>query len=346
MFFPSYSVLDVCMKFWEATEPDGKLSIMDRIRRIKQTVVETRGSTEFNALVDDFAAKLKDERYKGAVFFAVCRGKVSEGLDFSDAQGRAVVVTGLPYPSLTDAKVDQKKKYLDSAPRQQGIKRLSGTEWYTQQALRAINQAIGRVIRHRQDFGAILLCDERFAQPNIKTALSLWIRPQLQTCATFGKACAGLSAFFKSCRTAGLEEAAAERKVEKEKKQKTLLEKKNEWRNRTVIRKSSSSSSSNSSSSERRTLPTVSEDLAESYAALQGGLGGQPAPVPAPPKAALGEPAERKGLLNLLESSQKQLQVAAAPAPQKAPFASDDGVRVYAAKLSLSERLAQSSAAS
>ena len=39
---------------------------------------------------------------------------------------------------------------------------LTGEEWYTQQASRAVNQAVGRVIRHRHDFGAIIFCDERF----------------------------------------------------------------------------------------------------------------------------------------------------------------------------------------
>ena len=39
------------------------------------------------------------------MFFAVCRGKVSEGLDFADNNGRAVVVTGLPYPNVQDAKI-------------------------------------------------------------------------------------------------------------------------------------------------------------------------------------------------------------------------------------------------
>ena len=40
--------------------------------------------------------------------------------------------------------------------------RLSGQEWYSQQATRAVNQAMGRVIRHRHDYGAIILADERF----------------------------------------------------------------------------------------------------------------------------------------------------------------------------------------
>lgn len=38
---------------------------------------------------------------------------------------------------------------------------LSGQEWYRQQASRAVNQAIGRVIRHKDDYGAIVLCDNR-----------------------------------------------------------------------------------------------------------------------------------------------------------------------------------------
>lgn len=39
---------------------------------------------------------------------------------------------------------------------------LTGEEWYTQQASRAVNQAVGRVIRHRHDYGAIIFCDERW----------------------------------------------------------------------------------------------------------------------------------------------------------------------------------------
>ena len=31
--------------------------------------------------------------------------KVSEGLDFADANGRAVIITGIPYPPKVDPKV-------------------------------------------------------------------------------------------------------------------------------------------------------------------------------------------------------------------------------------------------
>lgn len=42
----------------------------------------------------------------------VCRGKVSEGLDFSDKAARCVIMVGIPYPQMTDPKVILKKDYL------------------------------------------------------------------------------------------------------------------------------------------------------------------------------------------------------------------------------------------
>jgi regulator of telomere elongation helicase 1 len=59
-----------------------------------------------------------------------------------------------------------KMEFLDDNARARGQvvhgqKALSGDQWYVQLATRAVNQAVGRVIRHRNDYGAIILCDER-----------------------------------------------------------------------------------------------------------------------------------------------------------------------------------------
>jgi Rad3-related DNA helicase len=43
----------------------------------------------------------------------VCRGRISEGLDFSDNAARCVVIVGIPYPQVGDARVVLKKDYLD-----------------------------------------------------------------------------------------------------------------------------------------------------------------------------------------------------------------------------------------
>ena len=66
---------------------------------------------------------------------------------------------------MKDPKVELKRQFLDEREKELakiGVKGLSGNNWYSQQAARAVNQAIGRVIRHRNDFGAIFLCDERY----------------------------------------------------------------------------------------------------------------------------------------------------------------------------------------
>ena len=41
----------------------------------------------------------------GALFMAVCRGKVSEGLDFADNNARAVICVGIPFPNVRDSLV-------------------------------------------------------------------------------------------------------------------------------------------------------------------------------------------------------------------------------------------------
>lgn len=96
--------------------------------------------------------------------FAVCRGKISEGLDFSDGAARSVILVGIPYPMVVDPRTILKRHYLDkqNSERKTG---LSGQSWYCQQATRATNQAIGRVIRHKDDYGNIVLVDSRFALP-------------------------------------------------------------------------------------------------------------------------------------------------------------------------------------
>lgn len=68
---------------------------------------------------------------------------------------------------------------------------------YVQQGLRAVNQAMGRVIRHRWDYGAVLLADERFgSQQNLRN-MSRWLRDQVVTHGNFGSAIGSLTKFFK-----------------------------------------------------------------------------------------------------------------------------------------------------
>ena len=112
----------------------------------------------------------------GALFLAVCRGKVSEGLDFMDNNARAVICLGIPFPNWKEPAVELKMKYNDKR-RNKDKNILQGREWYEIQAFRALNQALGRCIRHRKDWGAILMVDDRFAKnQRYMNSLSRWVR--------------------------------------------------------------------------------------------------------------------------------------------------------------------------
>ncbi|XP_074285300.1 regulator of telomere elongation helicase 1 homolog isoform X2 [Silene latifolia] len=202
VFFASYYVMEQCISCWKDNSnrsASSQLTIWARICKFKQPVIEPRQSALFSSSIEDFNSKLKDPSTSGAVFFAVCRGKVSEGLDFADQYGRAVIITGLPFATRTDPKVRLKREFLDESARNKTLshKPLTGEEWYDQQASRAVNQAVGRVIRHRHDYGAIILCDERFATSHRQAQVSRWIQPHIKCYSKFGDVVYSLTRFFR-----------------------------------------------------------------------------------------------------------------------------------------------------
>ena len=133
----------------------------------------------------------------GGLFLAVCRGKVSEGIDFADDNARAVVMVGIPFPSAVDLKVKLKKTY-NNEKAQSNSAVLNGSSWYSLQAFRALNQAIGRCIRHRADYGAILFFDERFLEERNVLSISKWIRPSIVNYMSMDDVTQSLSQFFSS----------------------------------------------------------------------------------------------------------------------------------------------------
>lgn len=64
--------------------------------------------------------------------------------------------------------------------------------------MRATNQAIGRVIRHGQDYGAIILLDYRFSWNRLFTNISPWIRGISPNGKNFQQAKKTLSDFFRN----------------------------------------------------------------------------------------------------------------------------------------------------
>ena len=60
-----------------------------------------------------------------------------------------------------------------------------------------MNQAIGRVIRHRQDYGSILLLDSRYLYSSNKSQISGWLRNNIREPKDYDAYDLQLRAFFQ-----------------------------------------------------------------------------------------------------------------------------------------------------
>ncbi|XP_016059147.1 PREDICTED: Fanconi anemia group J protein isoform X2 [Miniopterus natalensis] len=193
-FLPSYKLLEKLKERWLST------GLWHNLELVKTVIVEPQGGEkiDFDELLQVYydAIKCKGEK-DGALLVAVCRGKVSEGLDFSDDNARAVITIGIPFPNVKDLQVELKRQYNDQHSKLRGL--LPGRQWYEIQAYRALNQALGRCIRHKNDWGALILVDDRFRSNPSRyiSGLSKWVRQQIQHHSTFESALESLAEFSK-----------------------------------------------------------------------------------------------------------------------------------------------------
>lgn len=125
--------------------------------------------------------------HKGALLLSITSGSLSEGINFSDSLARAVFAIGLPYPNPHSAVWKAKLQHVEDVYLEKihtsaassttsdhasasasasaiasSAAKAASREYYENATLRAINQSIGRAIRHRADYAAILLVDRRW----------------------------------------------------------------------------------------------------------------------------------------------------------------------------------------
>uniref|UniRef100_A0ABI7Z354 Helicase ATP-binding domain-containing protein n=1 Tax=Felis catus TaxID=9685 RepID=A0ABI7Z354_FELCA len=133
----------------------------------------------------------------GALLLSVVGGKMSEGINFSDDLGRCVVMVGMPYPNIKSPELQEKMAYLDQTlPRIPG-QPPPGKALVENLCMKAVNQSIGRAIRHQKDFASIVLLDHRYARPPVLGKLPAWIRDRVEVKATFGPAFAAMRKFHR-----------------------------------------------------------------------------------------------------------------------------------------------------
>ncbi|XP_021363859.1 ATP-dependent DNA helicase DDX11-like isoform X2 [Mizuhopecten yessoensis] len=210
-FFPSYDYLKLVYAQWEAT------GFTQRIARKKRVFQEPRKSGQVDQVLAEFSACIKKSStgatssamgatnsLTGALLFCVVGGKMSEGINFSDELGRCVIMVGLPYPNIKSPELKEKMDYLNAnfKPGEDG--RQPGQVHYENLCMKAVNQSIGRAIRHKGDYSSILLLDKRYSRRNVSGKLPSWIVKSLQNMDKFGPAMSSLSRFFASKKVSQL----------------------------------------------------------------------------------------------------------------------------------------------
>eukprot|EP00755_Sulcionema_specki_P033458 Sspe_Gene.100784::Locus_75441_Transcript_1_1_Confidence_1.000_Length_1766::g.100784::m.100784/K11273/DDX11, CHL1, CTF1; chromosome transmission fidelity protein 1 len=169
LFFTSYSYMDEVYASWEGS---GKLA---QLRKVKEVFREPRGGggDDLATMLRKYQAACDAARHSspgdlnGAVLFSVIGGKLSEGINFSDHYGRCVIVIGMPYPNPHDIEI--KEKQLAISERVGASEAASMLDII---CMKAVNQSIGRAIRHKEDYAAILLLDERYQQVRIQQLIA------------------------------------------------------------------------------------------------------------------------------------------------------------------------------
>jgi len=159
VYFPSYQVLSSF-----AGRCAGEI-------RGREVFVEPRDPAEASAALRSFLAL--PEQGKAGMILAVCGGKWSEGLDYRGELLTGAMVVGLPLAPYTRVRA----MIIDS------FRRKFGEEGeflsYTLPAMNRALQALGRVIRSPQERGFLVLCEQRFLEPQIRRALPAWIREEM-----------------------------------------------------------------------------------------------------------------------------------------------------------------------
>ncbi|PWN33962.1 DNA repair helicase [Meira miltonrushii] len=205
VFVPSYGFLDSLQEHWK-TSPQ-----FVRLKAKKQVYFEPKTASEVDTVLRGYGRSIDQDQ--GAILFAVVGAKLSEGINFSDRLARAVIMVGMPFANINSPELKERMNYVRALHKQQKSGTLlkqkehktdfdAGQELYINLCMKAVNQAMGRAIRHQNDFAALIFLDNRYSRQDTIARLPSWIVESTKVYDTFGPSIGALGAFFRAKKTA------------------------------------------------------------------------------------------------------------------------------------------------
>ena len=132
IFHPTYALMNKMREYWKIQDDAACMNATNNQFQ-RQVFIEPNDKGELEVVTGKYETAIEEHAMNGAIYMGVCRGKLSEGVDFSDARGRVVVITGIPYAPFMDPKVKLKKEYVQQRYSQK-MSSITGDEWYQIQA--------------------------------------------------------------------------------------------------------------------------------------------------------------------------------------------------------------------
>eukprot|EP00474_Spongospora_subterranea_P010520 CRZ10978.1 hypothetical protein [Spongospora subterranea] len=188
VFFSCFSTLQKVHQAWSLS------GILHQLQLIKNRVLVEESGCDFRKLKSDFETEIAESGE--SILLCVYRGRLSEGVSFNDQLCRLCVCVGVPFPSFEDPLIKAKMTYLDRRHRPG----LSGHDWYYLEAFQALNQALGRTIRHSRDYGCILLVDHRYHEAGMQKYLPRWLKSSVKPFSGIAELSPQMTHFFDAAK--------------------------------------------------------------------------------------------------------------------------------------------------
>ena len=186
VFLPSYKYEAILVDAWKkqkqqqrpTTTSTNSSSIWKQLEQETTVIREPKEASQVEPTLARYArAATKSPR--GALLLSVVGRKLSEGINFADDLSRCIVVVGLPFADRSDPLLQEKVKLV--AANGSGndnvncignaggnIQSAAARDYYRSMCLRAVNQSVGRAIRHAKDWATIVLMDAIPTRPSLE----------------------------------------------------------------------------------------------------------------------------------------------------------------------------------
>lgn len=167
VFFPSYALMNQVYEVF--VEKNHEVDVIVQQNNMREAERE------------EFLRSFEEEREKSLVAFCVMGGIFGEGIDLKNDKLIGAIIVGTGLPQISNEREILKNYYDDRSG--------SGFDFaFRYPGMNKVLQAAGRVIRTTEDYGIILLLDERFLQSDYTSIFPReWDKRDVVDCETVSK---------------------------------------------------------------------------------------------------------------------------------------------------------------